>query len=48
VLATKPVPYQFEPILVSGKFTLVRNDENGLLYRMTDAAQQAVSKPGAH
>lgn len=39
VLAAKLVPYRFEPVLVSGTFVLVKDDPNGLLYRMTGATQ---------
>lgn len=39
VLAAKRVPYQFEPVLVTGTFVLVKDDPNGLLYRMTGATQ---------
>ena len=41
VLASKRVPYQFEPVLISGKFSLVKDDSNGLLYRMSEASQVA-------
>lgn len=41
VLANKRVPYRFEPILVSGTFSVVKDDPNGLLYRMTEASQVA-------
>ncbi len=37
VMAKKPVPYGFAPILVSGNFALIRDDPAGLLYRLTDA-----------
>ncbi len=32
-----PMKYGFEPIVVSGRFTVLRNDTMGLYYRMTDA-----------
>lgn len=32
-----PVKYGFEPIVVSGRFTVLRNDTMGLYYRLTDA-----------
>ena len=32
-----PVKYVGEPITVSGRFVLVRDDSGGLLYRLTDA-----------
>jgi len=38
VRAKTPVKYGFEPIVVSGRFAVLRNDEMGLYYRLTDAA----------
>ena len=38
-----PVAYGFEPIVVTGKFAVVRDDPAGVLYRLTDATQ--VSAP---
>ena len=37
VLAKKPVSYSFEPIIVSGKFAVLKDDPTGVLYRMSDA-----------
>lgn len=37
VRAKTPVKYDFEAIIVSGRFSVLRNDEMGLYYRMTDA-----------
>lgn len=37
IQAKTPVKYSFEPIVVSGRFAVLRNDEMGLYYRMTDA-----------
>lgn len=37
VVAKTPVKYGFEPIVVSGRFVVLRDDEGGLLYRLTDA-----------
>jgi len=31
------VKYGFEPIVLSGKFTVLRDDDMGLYYRLTDA-----------
>ena len=31
--------YTFDPIIVSGKFAVVKDDPSGVLYRMTDAGQ---------
>lgn len=38
VRAKTPVKYGFEPIVVSGRLALLRDDEMGLYYRLTDAA----------
>ena len=32
-----PMKYGFEPIVVSGRFAVLRNDTMGLYYRLTDA-----------
>lgn len=37
VVARKKVAYGFEPVLLSGKFTVLKDDATGLLYRLTDA-----------
>ena len=37
VLAKTPVAYGFEPIVVAGKFAVLKDDPAGVLYRMTDA-----------
>ena len=37
VLAKKKLPYGFEPIVLSGKFAVLKDDPNGILYRLTDA-----------
>ena len=42
VHAKQGLTYVLDPITVSGRFALVRDDEGGLLYRLTDAV--AVSK----
>ncbi|HVF63272.1 MAG TPA: DUF3299 domain-containing protein [Casimicrobiaceae bacterium] len=39
IVAKTPVRYTFEPIVVSGRFSVLRDDSAGLLYRLTDAAQ---------
>jgi hypothetical protein len=39
VEARTPVKYTFDPIVVAGKFALVRDDASGILYRMTEAAR---------
>lgn len=37
VTSAKPVHYGTEPIVMSGKFTVLRNDPSGVIYRMSDA-----------
>ena len=37
VLARNPVKYGFDPIVVSGKFAVLKDDPMGLYYRMTEA-----------
>jgi uncharacterized protein len=39
VVAKTPVRYTFEPIVVAGRFTVLKDDSAGLLYRLTDATQ---------
>jgi hypothetical protein len=39
VRAKSPVRYGLEPIVVSGRFSVLKNDDEGLLYRITDATQ---------
>jgi hypothetical protein len=36
-----PVKYTFEPIVLSGKLAVLKDDANGLFYRLTDAVQVA-------
>jgi len=37
VKAKKPITYGFEPIVVAGRFSVLKNDPAGVLYRMNDA-----------
>ena len=37
VFAKKPVRYGIEPIIVGGKFSVLRSDPSGVLYRLTEA-----------
>jgi uncharacterized protein len=37
VFSSKPVRYGLEPIVVSGKLAVLRNDPTGVLYRLTKA-----------
>ncbi|MFN7086903.1 MAG: DUF3299 domain-containing protein [Burkholderiales bacterium] len=41
VQARAPVKYGFEPIVVSGRFAVLKDDEMGLYYRLTDAVATA-------
>ncbi|CAG0984196.1 hypothetical protein GPROT1_02515 [Gammaproteobacteria bacterium] len=49
VFAKEPVGYTLDPIVVSGRFAVQKDDPNGVLYRLHDAAQVEVAKvsPGA-
>jgi len=49
VVAKTAVRYGFDPIVVSGRFSVLKDDAGGLLYRLTDAEQVEVVKlaPGA-
>jgi len=37
--AKSPVAYTFDPIVVGGKFSVVKDDASGILYRMTGASR---------
>jgi uncharacterized protein len=37
VVAKKAVAYGFEPVILSGKFAVLKNDPSGVLYRLTEA-----------
>jgi len=49
VVAKTPVKYTFDPIVVAGRFSLLKDDASGLLYRLSDASQVEVAQlaPGA-
>lgn len=49
VVAKTPVKYTFDPIVVAGRFSVLKDDASGLLYRLSDAAQVEVAQlaPGA-
>ena len=49
VVAKTPVKYTFEPIVVAGRFAVLKDDSTGLLYRLSDASQVEVVQlaPGA-
>jgi len=39
VKASKAVKYTFEPVVVSGKLTVLRDDPTGVFYRLIDATE---------
>ena len=41
VLSTTPIKYGFEPIIVSGKLAVLKDDPTGLYYKMTNAVLSA-------
>lgn len=41
VRAKTPVKYTLEPVVLSGKLTVLKDDPNGLYYRLTEAAPVA-------
>jgi len=45
VIAKTPVKYSFEPIVVSGRFVVLKDDAGGLLYRLTDAEYTGAAIP---
>jgi hypothetical protein len=47
IIARTPVKFGFEPIVVSGKFAVLRDDANGVLYRLTDAVYTGAAVPAA-
>ncbi len=47
VIARTPVKFSFEPIVVSGRFAIVKDDATGVLYRLTDAEFRGVAMPAA-
>ncbi len=38
VLCKKPIAFNMEPIVISGKLSVLKDDPTGLWYRVTDAA----------
>jgi hypothetical protein len=47
VHAKAPVRYSLEPIVVSGKFEVLKDDPAGMLYRLTDAEMIGSAMPAA-
>jgi hypothetical protein len=39
VKSKAPVKYTFEPVVLSGKLTVLKDDPTGVFYRLTDAVQ---------
>jgi len=44
VVAKKPIAYGLEPVILSGKFAVLKNDPSGVLYRLTEA-EPIMGKP---
>jgi hypothetical protein len=45
VIARTPVRYTFDPIVIAGRFAVLKDDAGGLLYRLTDATQVEAIAP---
>jgi len=45
--AKAAVRYSLEPIVVSGRFEVLKDDPSGMLYRMTDAEMIGLAMPSA-
>ena len=45
IVARSPVKFDFEPIVVSGRFAVLKDDANGVLYRLTDAVFAGAAMP---
>lgn len=45
VTARTGVKYGFEPIIIAGKFAVIKDDPSGVLYRLTDAEAVGASVP---
>jgi hypothetical protein len=45
IIARSPVKFDFEPIVVSGRFAVLKDDANGVLYRLTDAVFAGAAMP---
>lgn len=43
VIAKKGIEYGFEPVILGGKFAVLRNDPAGVLYRLTEAEPVALT-----
>lgn len=47
IVAKAPVKFGFEPIVVSGRFAVLKDDANGVLYRLTDAVYAGAAAPAS-
>lgn len=45
VVAKTPVKYGFEPIVVAGRFVVLKDDPSGVLYRLIEAESIGVAMP---
>jgi hypothetical protein len=42
VVSQRPIKFGFDPIIMSGKLSLLKDDQAGMLYRLTDAESVAM------
>ncbi len=45
VVCKQPIAFNMEPVIVSGKFSVLKDDANGLWYRLVDAVPATAGKP---
>jgi hypothetical protein len=45
VVAKSPVAYTFDPVVLSGRFAVVKDDPTGVLYRLADAVRVDTAAP---
>src|SRR5258708_28382825 len=45
VQAKSAVSYSFDPVVIGGRFSVVKDDSSGILYRMTDAGRADAPPP---
>lgn len=45
VVAKTPVAYTFDPVVLSGRFAVVKDDPTGVLYRLADAVRVDAAAP---
>jgi hypothetical protein len=43
VISKRPVKFGFEPIIMAGRLSMLKDDESGMLYRLSEAESVAIS-----